>query len=161
VWRPAAYPPSVPANRRSTSVATVALGTAAASVAGALLHVGWACGSTFPFRARAQLNDAVIGRDATPSPALCLAVAAALGGAAVVVGRSGTGGGPVPRTGAAVVATVLTTRALFGFAGRTDLLVPGSESARFRQLDRRLFAPICALLGAGAATAALAGRRTT
>jgi hypothetical protein len=57
------------------------------------------------------------------------------------------------------VAIVLTTRAVFGFAGRTDLLVPGSDGVRFRQLDRRLFAPLCALLGAGAATAALAGRR--
>jgi hypothetical protein len=139
----------------------VALGTAAACGAGALLHLGWARGSTFPFRSRAELNDAVIGRDATPSPAACIAVATALAGAAAVVGRSGTGGGPVPRAGAGVVAVVLTTRAVFGFAGRTDLLVPGSDSARFRRLDRRVFAPICALLGSGAATAALAGRRAS
>jgi len=151
----------MPALGRSPSVAVVALATAAACVAGAVLHVRWARGSTFPFRSRAELNEAVIGRDASPSPAACVAVAAALTGAAVVVGRSGTGGGPVPRTGAALVAAVLTTRAVFGLAGRTDLLVPGSVGVRFRRLDRRLFAPLCAVLGAGAATAALAGRRGT
>ena len=150
----------MPERRRSPPVAVIALATAAACAAGAVLHLRWARGSTFPYRSRAELNDAVVGREATPSPAACVAVAAALAGAAVVVGRSGTGGGPVPRTGAAVVAVVLTTRAVFGFAGRTDLLVPGSDSVRFRRLDRRLFAPICALIGTGAATAAVAGGRT-
>ena len=151
----------MPVLDRSPSAALVALGTSTAFLAGAVLHLRWARGSTFPFRSRAELNEAVIGRDASPSPAACVAVAAALTGAAVVVGRSGTGGGAVSRTGAAVVAAVLTPRAAFGFAGRTDLLVPGSDGARFRRLDRSLFAPLCAVLGAGAATAALAGRRST
>ena len=47
--------------------------------------------------------------------------------------------------------------AAFGLAGRTDLLVPGSESERFRRLDRRVFGPACLALATGAACAALAG----
>ena len=67
-----------------------------------------------------------------------------------------------PRTGAAVVAVVLTTRALFGFVGRTDLLVAGSDAGRGSAGWTDVCSlPICALLGEGAATAALAGRRTT
>ena len=88
----------------------MALGTAAAFTGVAVLHVAWGRGSTFPYRTRAELNDAVIGRDATPSPASCNAVAAALAGAALLVGRAGTGGGRVARVGAGAVAAVLAVR---------------------------------------------------
>ena len=47
-------------------------------------------------------------------------------------------------------ASVLAVRAAFGFAGRTDALVPGSSSARFRRNDRRVMAPLCATLATGA-----------
>ena len=65
---------------------------------------------------------------------------------------------PVVRAGAATVATVLGVRAGFGFAGRTDLLVPGSDSRRFRHLDRMGFSPLCLALGIGAAWAAFRSR---
>ena len=45
--------------------------------------------------------------------------------------------------------------AAFGFAGRTDRLVPGSESAQFRRLDRRVFVPLCLALAGGATCATL------
>jgi hypothetical protein len=131
----------------------------AAGLAGiGLLHLAWARGSTFPYRTRTRLNDSVIGRDVTPPPVVCCAVAVTLFGAAGVVGRATTGDERVVRLGSAVVAIVLGVRAGFGFAGRTDLLVPGSDSARFRRLDRRAFAPLCLALASGAAWAALRRR---
>jgi hypothetical protein len=133
-----------------------------ASVAGlagiGAVHVAWGRGSTVPFATRAQLNDAVVGRDVTPSPAACYAVAAALFSAAALVAGATTTGGLLPRAGSGAVATVLAVRAGFGLAGRTDRLVPGSDSPHFRRLDRRAWAPLCAALAGGAASAAL-GRR--
>jgi hypothetical protein len=111
-------------------------------------------GSTFPFRTRQALNDAVIGRQVAPGPMQCGAVALLLGTAAGAVARADRGRDPWSRTAAAGVAVVLAVRAAFGFAGRTALLVPGSESPRFKRLDRCVFAPTCALLAAGAAGAA-------
>ena len=35
------------------------------------LHALWGRGSTFPFASRGDLNDTVIGRDATPSAGAC------------------------------------------------------------------------------------------
>ena len=52
------------------------LPTATALVALGALHVAWGRGSTFPYTQRADLNDAVIGRRTTPSPAACFAIAA-------------------------------------------------------------------------------------
>jgi len=120
-----------------------------------VLHLVWASGSTFPFRTRRALNDAVIGRQVTPGSAECVAVAVLLGTAAGVVTRADRARDPWSRAGAAGVAAVLAVRAAFGFAGRTALLVRGSESRRFRRLDRSVYAPTCALLAAGAASAAL------
>ena len=145
------------AGRLSSATPTIALGTAAVFTGVAVVHVAWGRGSTFPYQTRAELNDAVIGRDATPSPAACNAVAAALTAAALLVGRAGTGGGRLSRVGAGGVAAVLAVRAAFGLAGRTDMLVPGSASAQFRRLDRRVFGPLCLALATGAACAALAG----
>jgi Protein of unknown function (DUF3995) len=126
------------------------------SLAGAgVLHVVWGRGATFPYRTRERLNDSLVGRDATPSPAACYAVAGALVAAAAIVGRAVNGGGRVVHVGSGLVAAVLSVRAAFGLAGRTDVLVPGSESDRFRELDRRVLSPLCLSLGAGAACAAL------
>ncbi len=85
-------------------------------------------------------------------------MAVALVGAAGIVARATTGDEPVVRAGSAVVAGVLGIRAGFGLAGRTDLLVPGSNSERFRRLDRRAFAPLCLVLGSAAAHAAFKRR---
>ena len=119
-----------------------------------VLHAAWARGSTFPFRTRRALADAVIGRDVTPGPVACGAVAVLLGTAAGVVLRADRRRDPLSRIAATGVALVLAIRSAFGFAGRTASLVPGSESPRFRRLDRVVYAPTCALLAAGAANAA-------
>ncbi|MFF3128447.1 hypothetical protein ACFVRD_40665 [Streptomyces sp. NPDC057908] len=41
--------------------------------------------------------------------------------------------------------------------GRTDLLSPGSVSARFRRLDRLVYSPLCVAL---AASTAITSRRS-
>jgi hypothetical protein len=140
------------ANTRRGSPAGTAT-TIALLLAGAL-HLVWATGSTFPFRSRSALNDTVVGRQVTPGPAQCLGVAGLLTCAAGLVASADRRDVPVARAATAIVALVLAIRAAFGFAGRTDLLVPGSDSPRFRRMDRRVYSPICALIAAGAGTAA-------
>lgn len=114
------------------------------------LHAAWGKGSTFPFTGRDQLNDTVIGRDATPSPAACFAVAGLLTAAGALVA-----GLPAPRSrlrlaGVCTVAAALGTRAALGFAGRTEMVSPGSVSPKFRRMDRRFYSPLCAALALGA-----------
>jgi hypothetical protein len=41
---------------------------------------------------------------------------------------------------------VLAVRGGLGLAGRTDVMAPGSVSARFRRLDRAVYSPLCLLL---------------
>jgi hypothetical protein len=114
------------------------------------LHVAWGRGSPFPFATTAELTDAVVGNDVVPSPAACYAVAGLL-----TVAAGATAGLPAPtsrlrRLTVLGAAAVLATRAVAGFAGRTDVLVPGSTPVRFRRNDRRAFAPLCAGLALGA-----------
>jgi hypothetical protein len=128
--------------------------TAAALVALAGLHVAWGRGSSVPFADREQLADAVIGRRNVPEPAACYAVASALGiGAGLVVGLP-----VIPaqlrRIGLVGMAAVLGLRGTLGLIGRTDLVSPGSASARFRRLDRRIYSPLCLSLAVGALAAA-------
>lgn len=128
--------------------------TAAALSAAAILHVVWATGSTFPFRTRAALNDTVIGRRVAPGPLECVAVAGLLVAAAGVVTSADRRHRPLSRSASFVVALVFAIRAAFGFGGRTSMLVPGSESPRFKRMDRRVYAPVCTALAVGAAAAA-------
>jgi hypothetical protein len=135
--------------RRATTIAT------ALTLAGiGVLHVAWGFGSSFPFRDRSTLADVVVGNDSVPGRRESLAVAGLLGIAAGLVAAVL----PVPRSlrrvGVTGVAAVLATRAGFGFAGATGRLVPGSDSPRFVATDRRVFAPLCAVLAAGAALSA-------
>jgi hypothetical protein len=134
---------------------SVATATAACLGAIGALHVLWGRGSTFPFRDRHDLNDHVIGKQATPSQAACNSVAALLAVAAVAVHRAARRPSPVVTVAAAGCAVVLAARAGLGFTGRTHLAVPGSTSPSFRRNDRRIFAPVCAALAAGAACAAI------
>ena len=135
--------------QRSTTIATA---MALAGIGG--LHVAWGLGSSFPFRDRAALADTVVGSDAVPGRWPSFAVAGLLGLAAGLVADVL----PVPsrlrRVGLGGVATVLATRAAFGFAGRTERLVAGSNSPRFVAADRRVFSPLCAALAAGAVVSA-------
>lgn len=130
---------------RAASTAT------AATLAGiGAIHVAWGTGSAFPLADRDELADAVVGSDSVPGPAASFAVAALLGVAAGLVADVL----PVPRRVRAVgvggAAAVLAVRSAFGLAGRTELLVPGSNSARFVALDRRFYAPLCGVLALGA-----------
>jgi hypothetical protein len=117
------------------------------------VHLLWACGSSFPFATRAELADSVVGSNDVPSPAACVAVAAALVCAAALV----DGTPPLPKTlrrlGVAGVTASLAGRGALGLLGQTDLVSPASTSERFRSLDRRVFSPFCLALAAGSATA--------
>ena len=124
--------------------------TAGALGALAGFHVAWGRGSSFPFRDGDELADAVAGRRAVPPPGACFAVASALTVAAALVVDAPRLPRSVQHVGAAGVATVLATRGALGFAGRTDVVSPGSASARFRRLDRRVYSPLCFALAAGA-----------
>lgn len=136
----------------AATLATAGLGSIAA------VHVAWGRGSTFPFRSRHDLNDHVVGRQVTPSPAACNAVAGLLAIAAVSVDRAARSSSTTAKLAAAGCGAVLMSRAALGFAGRTDLAVPGSTSAAFRRNDRRIFAPLCAALAVGATCAATGAR---
>jgi hypothetical protein len=113
------------------------------------LHVAWGLGASFPFRDRAALADTVVGNDSVPGRGASLAVAGLLGLAAGLVADLVPLPAPLRRVGVAGVATALAGRAAFGFAGRTDRLVRGSNSPRFAKADRRVYAPLCAALAAG------------
>jgi Protein of unknown function (DUF3995) len=126
--------------------------TAAALAATAGLHLAWGAGSSVPFSTRDELADAVIGSRQVPGPVACYGVAGALGAAVALVE-----GKPAPppglrRVGLLGVAGMLALRGVLGLAGRTDLISPGSASPRFRRLDRRVYAPLCLALSAGAVT---------
>jgi hypothetical protein len=79
-----------------------------------------------------------------------LAVAGALTAAALLVADVPRLPRDIQRLGVSGVAVVLATRGILGLAGRTDVVSPGSASARFRRLDRRAYSPLCLALAVGA-----------
>lgn len=115
------------------------------------LHVVWGRGATFPFTSRERLNDVVIGRNATPSPGACYCVAGLLTAAAGLVAGLPAPRSGLRRAGVGTVAVTLGARAALGFAGKTELVSPGSISPTFLRMDRWVFAPLCAALAIGAA----------
>jgi hypothetical protein len=121
----------------------------------AALHVVWATGSSWPLKDEAGLLDDVVGRPggSAPSPAACLAVAACLTTAAALVSGRPRRWPAVSRAGSAGVVATFAVRCALGLAGRTDLLVAGSTSERFRERDRKLYAPICLTVAALSAPA--------
>ena len=114
------------------------------------VHVAWGRGSSFPFATVEEMHDAVIGRPVSPSPASCYAVAGLLTVAAAATVGLPSRRSRLRRLAVLGAATVLATRAGFGFSGRTDALVRGSASPRFRRLDRRVYSPLCLALSMGA-----------
>jgi hypothetical protein len=112
--------------------------------------VAWGRGSSFPFKTKSDLSDAVIGSDAVPSARACYAVAAALFAASALVADAPVAPRKVRRLGRRVVGAVLAVRGIAGLIGRTDALSPGSASPRFRSLDRRYYSPLCLVLALGA-----------
>lgn len=113
------------------------------------LHVAWGFGSSFPFRSRDELADAVVGTADVPRPAACFAVAGALGTGAALVANVA----PVPlrvrRPAIVVMACVLGLRGALGLIGKTAVVARGSNSERFVRLDRRMYAPLCLALSLG------------
>lgn len=134
--------------RANTGVRLATVSTLAGIAA---LHAAWGRGSTFPFTSREQLNDAVVGRQATPSPAACYGVAGLLSVASALVAGLPTPTSTLRRAGVCTVAATLGARAALGFAGKTDLVSPGSISPRFLRMDKRVLSPLCAMLAIGAA----------
>jgi len=133
--------------RRLTRILTSSV---LAAIAG--LHFAWARGSSFPFADHDALADSVVGAEAVPSSGACLAVASLLTVATALVAGAPIGPQRLRRFGVATLAGVLTVRGVAGFSGRTDVLSPGSTSARFRRLDRAFYSPLCLALAAGAAS---------
>jgi hypothetical protein len=119
------------------------------------LHVVWATGSSWPLRDEGELLDEVTGRPGgtAPSPVACLAVAGALTTAAALVSGRPRRRQWVSRMGSTGVVAAFATRGAFGLAGKTDLLVKGSSSERFRARDRQIYGPICLTLAALSAPA--------
>jgi hypothetical protein len=145
----AASPSSSPLAPRCAAAAFTALGA---------LHVLWATGSSWP-AAEAGTISGRSGASASPGPVACLAVAGLLGtAAALVTGRPRAHPG-LARTGSAGVTATFALRGALGLVGRTDLLSPGSTSARFRALDRRYYGPLCLGLAALSAPAVAPPRR--
>jgi hypothetical protein len=129
-----------------------AAATSATLLAIAALHAMWGRGSTFPFADRDQLNDTVVGRTATPSPAACYGVAGLLSAASALVAGLPTRRSWLRRTGVKTVAVTLGARAALGFAGKTALVSPGSVSPKFTATDKRVLSPLCLALALGAAS---------
>jgi hypothetical protein len=123
--------------------------TGAALAALAVLHVAWGLGSGFPFRSRGELANAVVGASRVPPPMACFAVAGALATGSALVANALPLPPSVRRASLFGMAAVFGARSALGFAGKTALISPGSDSERFVDLDRRIFAPICLGLSIG------------
>ena len=123
--------------------------TSFALVALAILHFSWGKGSTFPFRDREKLADAVIGSSRVPPPRACFAVAGALTGGAALVANVFPAPVPVRRIDIVIMAAVFGSRGALGLAGTTALVSPGSDSDTFLRLDRRVYSPLCLALAVG------------
>lgn len=123
--------------------------------AAGVLHAIWASGSPWPAKNRRRLGEAVVGNaKAMPEAEATWAVAgAAFTGAALVAGGFGEGRVAVGLRrlmGAGLVARA----ALGGDAALAALGLPPAGK-RFRELDRRYYRPLFAVLG----LAVLAGAR--
>lgn len=142
-----------PARHRVASAALLAI---------AGVHAFWATGSSWPLEDRDALSEAVIGRDdgSVPPASQCLIAAGLfLAAASVLAGRPARRPAVV-RLGRLGVTGAFGVRGIAGLAGITHLLAPGSESARFRRMDRRVFAPFCLVIAALSIPVASRGRRT-
>ena len=129
--------------------------TSSALASLALLHVAWGLGSTFHFRTRRRLANVVVGSSKVPSPLSCFVVAGALGTGASLVADAIPARSWIRRISLVVMSAVFACRGALGFAGKTSMASPGSDSATFVRLDRRVYSPLCLLLAAGSIVVAL------
>jgi Protein of unknown function (DUF3995) len=127
--------------------------TSAALIGLAGLHVAWGLGSALPFAERGQLADSVVGTKEVPPPLACFTVAAALAAGSALVLNVPMLPSSLRRSGLIAMAGAFGVRAILGFAGNTDVILPGSTSDRFVSLDRQFYAPLCVGLAIGSLTA--------
>jgi hypothetical protein len=132
----------------------LAAGTCLVSIGA--IHLAWAAGASWPAADRAQLADRMAGRppEGMPGSLACVGVAALCCTAGALVAGGARRRTPARRIGVATVISVLSVRGVLGLAGRTDLVSPGSNSPRFRTLDRRIYSPLCLTIAAMAVPAA-------
>lgn len=125
----------------SGAIAAVALAGAAA------VHAGWAIGSTWPAASPDELADLVVGQRPMPGPLACATVALTLSGAAVTTASAATARRPDPRsrTGATIVSAALLARGIGGAVAEAGHL--GQATPEFRRWNRRLYNPLCVVLG--------------
>ncbi len=124
----------------------------------AALHLLWATGSTWPLDDPAQFARTFVGIEsdrATPGAAITTAVALLIFAAGVLpVWVAGHISLPLPSWCGPVSMWVLV--AVFGLRGLSTYALPNLPRAEpFKSLDRRYFAPLCLLLGAGFLSLAL------
>ena len=140
---------------------SAALGLVGAAGLGvlALLHVSWAAGGRWPGHDEESLARTVVGGPPgmrMPGPAACLAVAAALGVAALALLHCGGWVGPwLPAAWARGLALfsggVLALRGGVGFLDAR--LRPATVGTPFARLNVRLYSPLALGLGAVALAA--------
>ncbi len=141
---------SVPSSTASMSCRWIRELTSGVLLALAGLHVAWGFGSSFLFRDRVTLADAVTGTDEVPTRCACFTVAAilAVGSALAADGQR------LPRTlrsrGLRAMAAVLGMRGVVGLLNKTSLICPGSDSTTFQRRDRTWYAPLSVCLACGA-----------
>jgi Protein of unknown function (DUF3995) len=113
----------------------------------AALHAAWALGSPWPAGSRAELAEAVLSSsEGMPPDWATWAVAGLLALAAVVVRRAAAG---------EQHARVLTAGIAAAFGARAVAYLPsdlaGGLATTYQRFDLALYAPLCMLIGAGAA----------
>jgi Protein of unknown function (DUF3995) len=131
--------------------------TAGVLAALSALHLAWGLGASIPFRGRDELADALVGTTDGPPPIACFAVAGALATGAALAANVAPVAPGVRRPALGVMAWVFGLRGTLGLMGRTELVAPGSNSERFRRLDRLVYAPLCLTMSLGALAASRTG----
>ena len=133
---------------------TIAMLMAAVLWTIALIHLGWAAGVTWPYVDGAGLARAVVGArniKAMPTPAACIAAAAAIAVAGVwPLVLEGFVRSPLPprwtwATGA-LIAIIFLVRGVAPYVPAWRALTPEFP---FAALDRWIYGPLCLSVGVG------------
>jgi Protein of unknown function (DUF3995) len=152
--------PSAPGPAPASLHHAARVSAAAALLGIGALHAAWGAGTSWPMATRADLSEAVLGSPGLQraGAAACYVVAGALGTGAALVAGWPTQLDRSRRVAVAGIAAILAGRGALGLTGRTHLVSPASTGERFRQLDRRIYAPVCLTL-AGLTGLSLTGAR--
>ncbi|GAA1780980.1 DUF3995 domain-containing protein [Agromyces lapidis] len=113
------------------------------------LHAAWASGSSWPARSRRELAEAVVGSDAAPAPLPTAVVAVAATAAGIVAGGA-LGDRSIAVAGRRAAGAALLARAVVGGPAACRVLGLPEPSDRFRDLDARVYRPLCVVLGVAA-----------